>query len=36
MNDYNGFETLMVHSGYETDAATKSVAPPIILPTLMF
>ena len=29
MNDYNGFETLMVHSGYETDAATKSVAPPI-------
>jgi len=29
MNDYNGFETLMVHSGYEADAATKSVAPPI-------
>ncbi|NLJ16844.1 MAG: O-acetylhomoserine aminocarboxypropyltransferase/cysteine synthase [Clostridiales bacterium] len=29
MNDYNGFETLMVHSGYEADVATKSVAPPI-------
>ena len=28
-NNFNGFDTKMVHAGYEVDGATKSVAPPI-------